>query len=141
MKTERIILSFVALLAGLLVAGVAFYLYQTTKIIPSSSRIVSLASPTPPLSTSSIPLSINTPKDEDVTDSKTVTVSGKTSPNAVLIITTSISDQVVTPAGNGDFSATITIENGENLIEIKAIGPNGEEAKVTRTITFSTESF
>ena len=54
---------------------------------------------------------------------------------------TNTNDEVITPAGNGDFSTTATIENGQNQITIIAVAPNGEEKKIVKTLTFSTEEF
>ncbi len=143
MKKEQVVLSFIAILLGLLVAGIAFYFYQSTKVIPpSKTKTITI---TPPIeknkTSSSIYLSLDSPKDEEVVDSKTVTVSGKTTPDATVLITTNASDQVITPAKNGSFSTTVTIENMENQILVKAISPNGEEIDAIRVVTFSTESF
>lgn len=141
MKTEKIILSFIAALIGLLAAGVAFYLYQTTKTIsPSQVKTVTVAKPTP-TPKSSLFLSIDSPEDEDVTDRKTVTITGKTVIGATIVISTESSDQVVQASATGSFSTTATIDNGVNQIEITAIAPNGEEITIVRTITYSTETF
>lgn len=141
MKTERIVLSFIAVLIGILVAGIAFYLFQATKTIPNSkTKIISVVAPTGGPK-SSVFLSIDSPKDEDVLDKKTITISGKTIPQAVIVISTPTTDQVVSPTTTGSFSATATLSDGENQIQITAIAPNGEEVKVNRTVTFSTEMF
>lgn len=137
-------LSAVAVIIGILVAGLAFYLYQTTKTLPSSQtktvalRNTSASSPTPK---PTIFLSVEVPKDEEVVDKRTVTLSGKTNHDAIVIISTQSDDQIITPSTNGSFSTTITIQEGPNLIEITAMAPNGEEATVKRTITFSAENF
>lgn len=125
-----------------MVAGLAFYLYQATKTIsPSNTKTVSPSSPSPtPKST--IFLSLDRPKDEEVVDTKTITISGKTTSDATIVISTPSDDQVISPAAkNGDFSSTVTIGDGENLITVTAIAVNGEEVKILRTVTFSTESF
>lgn len=141
MKKESIVLSFIAVLVGILVAGGAFYIYQLTKTIPGTNiKPVSITLPTPTPS-SSIFLALSSPNDESVVSAKTITVSGNTNPNSVIAITTQTNQQVVTPAQNGNFSATVSIEGGENLIEVTAIAPNGEEKVVKRTVTFSTEEF
>lgn len=141
MSTEKVIISFIAVIIGILAASAAFYVYQTTKVIPpAKTKTISIASPTPTPSTS-VFLSVDTPKDEDVVDKKTITFTGKTLPNAVIVISTEASDEVITPASNGNFSTTVNITNGTNRIELTAIAPNGEEVKITRTITYSTENF
>lgn len=140
MKTEKIILSLVAVLAGLLVAGVGFYFYQSTKTISNSNnKSISITPPSPtPMSSF---LSITSPADEEVVDKKSITVSGHTEPNATIIIVTPLGDQVVTPAKNGDFTTTAVIDDDENFIEITAVLPNGVEQKEVRSVTYSTENF
>ncbi len=141
MKTEKIILSFIAVIIGLAVAGGAFYLYQTTKTIPEKqANAPSIYSPSPTPS-SSIFLTVEMPKDEEVFDKKTITITGKTEKDAIVIISTNTSDEVITPAGNGNFSTTATIENGQNQIVIIAVSETGEEQKIVKTVTFSIEEF
>ena len=141
MKTEKLILSFIATLFGLLVAGVAFYLFQATKTItPSDTKTISIASPTV-TPVPSISLTIDRPKDEEVTNNKVEIVSGKTAVNAVVIVITDSSQDVITPTPNGDFSTSVNIGNGQNVIEVIAIAPNGESVTVKKTVTYSQEEF
>lgn len=95
-------------------------------------------SPTPK---PSIFLTLDTPIDEQVFDQKTIIVSGKTNPTATVEVLTTLSEQIVTPTSTGAFSTTVTIEDGENMVDIIAIAPNGDEVKLSKTVTFSTESF
>ena len=142
MKTERLVLSFVAVLIGLLVAGIAFYFYQMTKALPASKNttIAIRISPSPTPDLNQV-LAITTPDDETVTSKKIVTLSGRTEKNATIIVSSDTADQVVSPAGNGDFSLTVTLDDGVNLLYITAIFPDGNEKKIMRTITYTTEQF
>ena len=134
------ILSAFAIVVGLLVALSAFYLYQRTKQIDTQKikpiSIVSTPTPKP-----SVFLKIDTPGDEKVFDKKIISVSGKTVSGAIIVILSENSEEVLNPTLNGDFTTTITLENGENLIQITAIGPDGQDSTVERTVTYSTESF
>ena len=142
MKTEKVVLSFIAVLIGLFASGIAFYLYQSTKTIPQSEiKTISLVSPTPKNEKSNVFLTLNKPKDEEVVSEKTITISGKTTPTATVVIVSEYTEQVITPAKNGDFSTTITLQDKQNYIEIAAIDPSGDEVTVSRTVTYSTESF
>lgn len=142
MKTEKVIISFITTIIGIFVAGLAFYFYQTTKTVPEQEIKTLSASPSPKVTPKpSIFLTIHTPKDEEVTDKRTITVSGTTVSNATLIVTTPANDQVITAASNGNFSTTVVLENGENELTIVAIAPNGEEEKITQTISVSSETF
>lgn len=141
MKTEKLILSFVATIFGLIVAGVIFYLFQATKTIPSAStKTVSFTSPTP-TAMPSIFLTLDRPKDEEVVNSKVLIVSGKTAGNAVVVVITDSSEDVITPGRNGDFSTTINLDDGQNILEVVAIAPNGESIRSKKTITYSQEEF
>lgn len=141
MKTEKLILSFIATFFGLVVAGIAFYFFQSTKTVThSNTKIISqvLPSPTP---IPSIFLTIDRPKDEDVVNSKILVISGKTTGNAVVIVMTDASENVITPSPARDFSTTINIDQGQNVLEIIAIAPNGESATIKKTVTYSQEEF
>lgn len=142
MKAEKVIISFVAVIIGIIAAGVAFYFYQSTKTItpPKITKTPVALSPSPAPDNSFF-LAIDTPKDEDVVEKKTVTISGKTIPDAFVIISTPLGEEIITPSKSGTFSTTTTIEDGSSIIEIIAIAPDGKEQKQIRTITFSTENF
>ena len=134
------ILSAFAIVVGLLVALSAFYLYQRTKQI-DTQKIKPISIVPTPTPKPSVFLKIDTPGDEKVFDKKIISVSGKTVSGAIIVILSENSEEVLNPTGNGDFTTTITLENGENLIQITAIGPDGQDSTVERTITYSTESF
>jgi hypothetical protein len=141
MKQERVILSFIMVLIGLLVAGGIFYFYQSTKTVsPSTTTIVNRITPTP-TPEPKIYLSLNQPSDEQVVASKTLVISGKTNPEATLIVITGADQQVIQPTSQGDFSTTITLGDGQNLIELQSILPTGETTMIKRTITYSIENF
>lgn len=143
MKAEKIILSFIGVFCGLLVAASAFYFYQINNKPVKKVKSVAIAKPTP---TPTPPpnaffVNIDEPADESVSDKKTLTIAGKSIADATLIISSPTIDQVIQPSENGDFSTTTTLDSGENQIIITAIAPNGEEIKKTITVTYSNESF
>jgi hypothetical protein len=141
MKQERVILSFVAVLIGLLAAGIAFYFYQSTRTVSSSNQIT-INAPTPtPTPRPTVYIALNAPGDEIVVDNKTLVVNGKTNPNATMIIYTDSGQEIIQPSTQGDFSVTLTLGNGQNLIKIMSILPGGETTTLQRTVTYSTESF
>ena len=144
MRAEKVILSFVAVLIGLIAAGIAFYLYQATITIPTSKTepIEIAKKPSPePLADNKHLFVIEKPQDEEVFDKRQVTVSGKTIQGTTIIVSTEDSDEVISPANNGDFTLTITIPSGTSQIKITAIFPDGTEKTETKTVTFSTEDF
>ncbi len=113
-----------------------------TKQIPQdktdSITIKSHATPTP---ASAGYLVVDTPKNESLTDRRTITISGKTVRGSTIIVLTESGDQVVKPTTTGSFSVTQTIDTGTNIIAIKAIFPDGNEKTVERTVSYTTEEF
>ncbi len=141
MKKEKLILSFIATLFGLLVAGIAFYFIQAAKTVPSTTtKTISFASPSP-TSSPSVSLTLDQPKDEEVVSNKVLVVSGKTQSNAVVVVITDSSDDVIAPSANGNFSTTVNLKDGQNILEIISIAPNGESMTSKKTVTYSQEEF
>lgn len=142
MKSERFILSFIAIIIGLLVAGGGFYIFQMTKAIPGPSNVtVKTTQPTPTPDLAGYYITVDTPADESVVDKRTVTISGKTLPDATITVSTEGDIQVVKPTTTGTYSVTETIGEGTSTFQVSAIFSNGYEKTVTRTITYSTETF
>ncbi|HZE86639.1 MAG TPA: hypothetical protein VE090_00370 [Methylomirabilota bacterium] len=144
MKAERVILSFVAVIVGLVAAGIAFYLYQMTRVVPAQKdkpiAMMPKDSPSPTPDNANI-LTVESPSDQTVFDKKIITITGKTRSDATILVNSENTDQVVKPASNGNFSITQTIPDGTTLLHITAVFPNGQEQTITRTVTFSTENF
>ena len=143
MKAEKVILSFVAVFVGLIAAGIAFYLYQTTKVIPdqtkpSATKVAIQATPTP--SGTDI-FTVDSPQNEQVFDKKLITIKGTAVKGAIITVSTDDTDQVVQPADNGSFTLTQTIPDNTSVIELSAIFPDGTQKKIDRTVTFSTANF
>ncbi len=141
MRTEKIVLSFIAVVVGLLVAGVGFYFFTSSKMQPKTKN-PTVASATPhPTDTSKLSLTITNPQSESVTTKSLTTISGSTSPDATVMINTGSTDSVVTPSSSGAFSSDISLDDGENQITITAIATSGEEIQKIIIITSSKETF
>ncbi len=141
MKQERVILSFIMVLIGLLVAGTAFYLYQSgTKKTIANVQVSVTPTPTPEIKNPVI-LTISTPSDETVVSNKNLTISGKTNPQATIVLLTDSDQQVFQPNANGDFTTTTILDNNQNLITIISILPNGDSRELKETVTYSTSNF
>lgn len=141
MKKEKIILTFIFLIIGLAVLIGCFFIYESTrKVKPTELKTITVENPTPsPIS--GIFLTIDSPKDESVVDNRTITISGKTTPDAKIVILTENNQVGAIPSNDGSFNSDITLSPNENIIEISAISPNGEIVKVKRVVSYSTESF
>jgi len=94
---------------------------------------------TPPQATnvptmSEISLTINSPTNGTIVKRSTLTVSGKTVPRAEVAVNET---EVVTDS-KGNFSANITLDEGENLIIITANDASGNMAEKELTVTYDT---
>jgi len=143
MKAEKVILSFVAVFVGLIAAGIAFYLYQTTKVIPDQTKpsATKVAIQTTPTPSGTDVFTVDSPVNEQVFDKKLITIKGTAVKGAIITISTDDVDQVVQPADNGSFTLTQTIPDNTSVIELSAIFPDGTQKKIDRTVTFSTAKF
>lgn len=143
MKAEKVILSFVAVFVGLIAAGVAFYLYQSTKITPvqTKSPATTVTVAATPTTSGLDTFTVDTPQDEQVFDKKLINIKGTAVKGAVVTVSTDDTDQVVQPADNGVFTLTQTIPDDTSVIEISVIFPDGTQKKIDRTVTFSTANF
>lgn len=141
MKTERVILSFIAVVIGLIVAGIAFFIYQSTRVIPSYNVPTITLQKVTPTPGPGVLLTIDQPSDESVIQTRTITLSGKTAPQTTVVVNTGSDDEVVSPSQSGDYTVTLTLASGENEIVVTAIDPTGNETTKTITVTSSTEDF
>ena len=140
MTKEKLTLGAIALLLGIVSATVIFYFYQSAKQIkPSQIEKITLATPTPLVN--QIPLVLTNPKDQSVVTNRSVTVSGKTEPDAKIVVLTLSREVGAVAASDGSFSTEITVDNGENIIEVIVVTPSGKTASAKRTVTFSTAEF
>lgn len=139
---ERVVIIFIAVTLGLLATTIGFFLYETSKPNKeiSSSTTVKPKKPAP-APTNDILLSISSPKNEIVTSNRTIQVKGTTDPENTVIISTNQEDIAVAPTSNGSFSASISIDSGENKLSITAVNSLGNSKKITQTISFSSDEF
>lgn len=141
MLKEKAFLTVLAVLGGVLFSVGLFYLYQKTKIIIPEKTTQTQEAPTVQPEAPSFFLNIETPEDEQVFDKKIISLSGKTSPTAIVIISQEDKELTLTPSPEGNFATNITLNDGVNTIEITTIDPAGKTIKEKKVITYSTESF
>lgn len=89
----------------------------------ASPTLIGVASPAPKEAPATFFLEIVSPKDEIVVQNASVLVQGRTVPDAVV----SVDGQPVEVDGGGNFSATITLEQGPNSIEVIASDFSGNQ--------------
>lgn len=140
MKTERIVLSIIAILIGLFVAGIAFYFIQLNNKPKGEEHVVSITTSPTPTPKSSF-LSVTSPENESVSSSKSIQISGKAPAGSTVIISTENGQSVVVATPDGTFSDTVSLDEGVNLISVTALQQDGKKDNVIHTVTYSTESF
>ena len=133
MKSERIILSFVAVLVGLMAAGGTFFLYQHYVKKPPVTKVLNVSiKPSPTLvivHNSNDYLNIDNPSDEQVVTMPNIQITGKATKDATIIVSTPINDQAAISSNDGSFSLTTTLDNDTNQLLITAIFPDRYRAK------------
>jgi hypothetical protein len=145
---ERIIIVFVAVIIGLVFTTVGYLLYQSFQT-PStqnanrpntpSNNLPFEATPTP--DENQLYITISEPTKEAITDTRTISIKGKTNPGNTVIISSNQADVVAEPTADGSFSTTITINAGPNLLIARAIDAQGNETQIEQTVTFVSEEF
>jgi hypothetical protein len=81
---------------------------------------------------SAIPLTITEPQDETTVYTSDLVVKGQTENDAVV----SVNEAVVDVDVEGNFSTTVTLEEGPNPIEVLASDFDGNEGSVTLTVIY-----
>jgi hypothetical protein len=111
---------------------------------PSTAGTGQNISPTPaetqPAQTvTAIPLNFTAPaEDETLVSTNALTLTGKTAPGAVVAIMRENEQDLVTADDNGNFSLDITLDGGYNRINATAFDKNGNTAKASFLITYTT---
>lgn len=140
---ERLIIIFVAIIAGLFITSAGFFIYQSTKKINDTPTTTTPISVTPQADQNpeGLFITVSEPKDETLTNKRTLTIKGSTNPENLIVISTNLEDVQIKPSSEGNFSATIDIDAGANEVRTRAISPSGTSVEDIRTITYSTEEF
>lgn len=141
---ERLVIIFVAIIAGLLITSAGFFIYQSTKAQPDTPTTGDSTSPTPTIDNNDntgIFVKISEPQDEILTTKRTVVIKGSTNPENIIVVSTNLEDVEAKPSQEGEFSVTVNIDAGANPIIVRAIAPDGKSAQDIRTVTYSTEEF
>lgn len=87
----------------------------------------------------SFDLMINNPDNNTIVNSKSVVVSGKTSPKASIIISSESGDTAFEANQKGEFSKVVSLVPGLNILIIQAFDPQGNTKSVQKTLYYSEE--
>lgn len=142
MTREKVLVAIIGFFLGIAVIWTVWTLYQFLPKTPPSaptttSEEIPPISPPPAFFT----LTLTSPEDESVVFQNSATISGKTEPFSLVVISGGAEDQVLNANEEGSFSLPLSLSEGPNEIVVTAYGKNGEEIAETRSVTFSKEEF
>ena len=135
----------VVVFLGLLVAfGVTMFMYWRSQ---RQSTTIPSATPTPsPAPITELPdkpvepLTIASPDNEAVFDSKTITVTGHTFPQLPVVIFINQKNFLVTSDENGDFSLDVNLDSGSNMIQVTSVDNQGQSFSAERLVVYTNKS-
>lgn len=98
-----------------------------TQVMPASSQAVEGA-----MTEAGLRLTVTSPKDKSIVRSPMLTVTGKTAANADI----SVNDKDLAANRIGYFATSVTLDEGENTIDIIAVDGDGNYAEKELTVTY-----
>jgi hypothetical protein len=104
-----------------------------TGVVPPNGTSTESAKVTPTPNVNQITLTVTAPADNATVTSPNLTVRGVTKPGAEV----SVNETDVVANGNGNFSANITLEEGDNYIVVVAVDVDGQVAEAELTATYT----
>ena len=125
---------------ALLIIGLTFFISLSIYLNPDYFKAKNLKDYLPVTTKPiSFNLDINNPEDELLLFENSTLISGKTSPNATVVISSEDFDIGMQTNNQGEFSKLIELSEGINLIQITAFDQNGNSKEAIRTIYYSKE--
>ena len=130
------------------IVGIVATTIAKDKLIPKNNPIpTTSASPTINQQLSTTPvvashfLTVSQPQNQTVSDTDTITIIGQTTANSQVIIYLQPQTFSLQADENGNFSQTVDLESGFNLIQINSFSPQQDQSSLDIQITYSTADF
>lgn len=131
MHRETLIAVLLGFAGGILVA---LFLIILPKNLPKNDK--QAITPTPQQSAvNKSDFTIDAPSEGQLVSTTDIKVNGKAAPNSQIVLSSPVEDIVTTTNDQGNFSETISLTIGENLLSVTVFNPNGNENK--QLIVFS----
>jgi hypothetical protein len=134
MKKEVGVAIFIGLAFGVVIT-IGLYRARLSTINRSPANTATSPSPNPSGAISTLVL--NSPEDESIQSTKSVTVAGTTTPNAYVVVFINDLDYFTTADSTGHFSLANDLEAGSNVITIHSIDEDGKSTTEERTVIYS----
>jgi hypothetical protein len=128
------------ILISVIIGGV-IYAQQNPRVLQNLNFTKNLNLPHRPVTEEpvSFTLQIDSPEEDSLVYKSEIKVTGKTSPDAVVIISTDEEDISTIAGSDGMFTTPMTIEQGANHLTITVFDGKGNSKSEERTIYFATE--
>ena len=111
-------------------------------IVTKNGATSSTISPNPsPTAAATNVLTITDPQDGEVVTTDKVTLRGKTSPGANIVISTEKADVLAAADDSGSFSSDVSFLSGANDIQVVSFRASQGRSEMTMTIVYSTADF
>ncbi len=139
MKKEVLFAIFLGLGLGLIVtygiytARSAFLNHPTAGTTPTPTA-------SPAASPADSSLSLFSPDDESIQFTDSTKVTGTTFPNGHVIIFVNNASTITTADSTGNFSVEVALVEGANVVTVRALDDNGNQAEQRRTVIYSSTS-
>lgn len=136
MKKEITFAIVIGLVVGLIIT---FGVYRARQAVTGSSTINVDSSPTLQPSTSEKePFLLSEPQDESLIAEAQTRVSGQTFPNAAILVLTGKGETIGVADSKGNFSFSVPLETGANVITVRVMSDTREALEIVRTVVVST---
>jgi hypothetical protein len=99
--------------------------------VPTTAPVITDVSPTVP---GEIPLEVSSPANGTTVTSPNVVITGKTTPGADVMV----NDATQKADAQGNFSLSVLLDEGDNILTITSVDPNGQYAEKEYKIVLNT---
>lgn len=133
---------FLAILIGLVLGLVIVFGIYRTKIFFTPKNEVSQPTPTTTTTPADEVISnllIHSPLDETIVETEEVTIAGTTNPNYFIAIIVNDQNFITNADESGNFSLSVKLETGSNVMQINSIDEDGEIITKELTVIYSTK--
>ena len=113
-------------------------LKQANQNKTTTTITVTSPSPAPESQPTTSGLVISSPEDESLVTKNSAVVTGKASPNSIVVILAENDEQIMAADANGNFSTDVTLTTGYNNITVTAYDSTGKAESQMLTVTYST---
>lgn len=131
---SKLAIVFGAILLIIVVSVLSFFLIGSQNKEPQPSPVANMASPKP------LTLTLDSPKDEELSVNDEILVKGKTLPNTTVVMFNEADEATVDSDANGNFETTIKLADGINSLTVTAFAEDGQEKSLTVDVVRNAES-